>query len=324
MEPESDVMPPAIPWWRDALMAVDTDRRHLVQHPNRGLLMGYQFPDPHLFLSTSRQPVYIAAWLSCRAGWVQSVVSQCGELPVPKTQQWRNFLFQKSQAVDPVGRLSGPILRPKATPSVARSHKATPAKIKSRGRRQEKLQAAANDIFTLRLPSASFPKQVFWHELLVQDGDIGLLTPAVTSQIIWDLFEHNFRLELLALDRCVMQAIWHDPLTAAARDDLLRSVFPGDSGYLVGRMPTVNEGLAADRWADRLPYVENFRRVASEWPGEPAVRLKQMCSLTSPYFTSKRSDVERVEQVLVPFYCQTFFNYFGRAAITPHRIPPAN
>jgi hypothetical protein len=222
VEPVSDVMPPAIPLWVDALKAVKTDPHRLVEHPHKGLLVGYQFPDPHLFLSTSRQSIYVASWLSCRAGWIQTVVSNCGEHPVPKTQQWRQFLFDKRRATTPAASLSGPLLRP-----VAMQHRATKmvgkvtpikssAKSAQEGRRREKLTATAHEIFSLRLPSSSFPEQIFWNEVAVQDGDVSLLTPVVTSQVLWDLFEHNFRLELLALDRCVMSTTWADPLQASA------------------------------------------------------------------------------------------------------------
>jgi hypothetical protein len=205
--------------------------------------------------------------------------------------------------------------------TLASTRKGTPARLASKNRHRERLHASAQEIFSLRLPTASFPKQVFWNELAVQHGDTSMLTCTVTSQIIWDLFEHNFRLELLALDRCVMAKIWQDSLKAAARDDLLKRVFPGDSGYLVGVMPSSNEGLAAEKWEDRMPYVENFRVLVSDWPGESAALLKDIKVLASPFFTPRRSDVDKVEVLLTHFYCQTFFDYFGRAAITPHRIP---
>jgi hypothetical protein len=99
------------------------------------------------------------------------------------------------------------------------------------------------------------------------------------------------------------------------------SVFPGDGGYLVGKMPSSNQGLAAESWEDRLPYVENFRVLVSDWPGDQAITLKKMKVLSSPFFTQSHYDVERVERIVVPFYCQVFFDYFGRAPITPHRIP---
>jgi hypothetical protein len=313
-------MPPAIPLWADALKAVDTDSRRIVQHPNKGLLTGYQFPDPHIFLPEGRQMAYLSAWLSCRAGWVQSVVSNCAELPVPKTQQWRDFLFQKAISVNPAKALSPPLMRPTPVLAASASRHRSAAHKASKARRREKLEASSNEIFTLRLATTSVPKELFWNGTKVLDGKVNMLTPAVTLEIVWDLYEHNFRLELLALDHCVMAESWRDPMKATIRDSLLRGVFPGDGGFLVGAMPTSNQGLAAERWEDRLPFVENLRMLMSDWPGHSAVKLKGI-KVFNPSFAPTCSYVEEVERILAPFYCQTFFDFFGRAAITPHRIP---
>jgi len=154
-----------------------------------------------------------------------------------------------------------------------------------------------------------------------QPTDPNMLTPTINSEIVWDLFEHNFRLELLALDRCAMAESWQVPMEAAIRDTLVRGVFPGDGGFLVGIMPTSNQGLAAERWEDHLPFVEKLRKLMSDWPGEPAGKLKAIGALDSVDFIPTPYDIEKVQRVIAPLYCQTFFDFFGRAAITPHLIP---
>jgi hypothetical protein len=254
-------MPPAIPLWEKALKAVDANRSRLVQHANMHL--GYHFPDPYIFLPEGRRTAYITGWLTCRAGWVQSLISNSAEVAAPNPQQWRSFLFDKYLSFDPATALSGPVPQP------------TRKKGKSALRR-EKVEASAKEIFTIRLPSASIPNELFWHETKVRDGQVNMLTPTINSEIVWDLFEHNFRLELLALDRCAMAESWQVPMEAAIRDTLVRGVFPGDGGFLVGIMPTSDQGLAAERWEDRLPFVEKLRKLMSDWPGEPVIYLDAM------------------------------------------------
>jgi hypothetical protein len=306
VEPISDIMPPAIPLWENALKAVDTNTHRLVQHLNMHLLRGYQFPDPHIFLPEGRRTAYITGWLTCRAGWVQSLISNSAELPVPNTQQWRSFLFDKSLSFNPATTPPHPVPQP--------------TKKGKSNNRKEKLEASIKEIFTIRLQSVAVPSELFWHEKKVIDGQVNLLTPTTTAEILWDLFEHNFRLELLALDRCVMASSWQDPTVAAIRDALVRDVFPGD-GFLVGTMPTSDHGLAADQWEDRLPFVEKLRKLMLDWLGELARKLKAIRALDSVDFVPTRSDVEKVERIVASFYCQTFFDFSGRAPITPHRIP---
>jgi hypothetical protein len=173
----------------------------------------------------------------------------------------------------------------------------------------------------MRLPLKTLPQQVFWQEHAIQVGDQSQVTPTLSAQVLWDLFEHNFRLELLALERVVMSQQWDDPVKAAQRDNLVQAVFPGDGGYLVGPLPAVDQGLAAPSWQDRLPFVENFRVLVSDWDGDIPAKLRGMMFLKHGFKVTKK-DVENVENIVVSHYCQTFFDWFGRAAICPHRLPP--
>jgi hypothetical protein len=54
--------------------------------------------------------------------------------------------------------------------------------------------------------------EVFWHgrALKVEEGKILDLDSDVVREIIWELFEHNFRYELQALDMAAAPSEWHD------------------------------------------------------------------------------------------------------------------
>jgi hypothetical protein len=86
----------------------------------------------------------------------------------------------------------------------------------------------------------------------------------------------------------------------------------------------MDQGLAAPSWQDRLPFVENFRVLVSGWDGDVPEKLRGMMVLASAKngFKVSRRDVESVEKMVVSYYCQTFYDWFGRAAICPHRLPP--
>jgi hypothetical protein len=140
------------------------------------------------------------------------------------------------------------------------------------------------------------------------------LSPKVTAEILWDLFENNWRLEFLALDRVIKPDKWKGE-DAFERDRLIRNVFPGES-YVVDSIPAKNIGLAAELIKERRLYVEAFRVIVSSWPIAPAA-----LSTWPLREDTKPGDFVYVERACVLCYLQTFFDHFGRAPITPRRIP---
>ena len=154
------------------------------------------------------------------------------------------------------------------------------------------------------------------------EGNSDNLTPAISAEILWNLFEQNFRLELRMVDQQVLPADWASQESAAVRDELVRRTFPeDDDGYIVGRLPETNVGLVAENWRDRARSVEALRVLITGWPGPDAQALASMSVFDgSGNLTTTRGHFERMEEMVVGLYCQTFFDYFGRAPSTPHRI----
>ena len=67
-----------------------------------------------------------------------------------------------------------------------------------------------------------------------------------------------------------------------------------------------------------MKYFDALRKVMSTWPNCPQaleVALRE---------DAAESEAAEMEKVVAHFYCQTFFNYFGRAATLPRRLPPAS
>ena len=57
--------------------------------------------------------------------------------------------------------------------------------------------------------------------LQVHDNAIIDLDPNITHEIIWELFEHNFQYELLALDMVAAPSQWVDHIIAVAQKDCI-------------------------------------------------------------------------------------------------------
>lgn len=291
-------MPPHIEAWVAALQSVDKGSNRIRDDANK--IKGYRFPDPGLFISTSLRNVYLATWLSARPAWMWGMTKEIlpaggGPVRVP-SQWWRDFL------------------RRGCFPSDSSSHALATSKAKTtKGPSKTELRNKdVTRIFRHHMGAEmKIVDSVFWRGKQLTQGDIAQLDPVVIAEILWDLYEHNWRLELVSLDRVVMPALWW-PGEAEDRDSLIRSLFHNND-YLVSQFPTSDQGLAALVWQDRAQYLKIFREIMSPWPGFPpdAGHLK----LTSP------SEVAFVEKLLANFYCQTFFDFSGRAPITPHRLP---
>ena len=127
-------------------------------------------------------------------------------------------------------------------------------------------------------------------------------------EILWELYELNFRFEFLALD-----------LRLSQLESDVAAMFPGSEGSLARiRISSVNHGLVADDWHARLPYVVALVTCMRCWNVEETPRafkvVERECS------TITKEEALALEEAAASFYTQQFFDNFGRAAIIPHRI----
>jgi hypothetical protein len=107
-------------------------------------------------------------------------------------------------------------------------------------------------------------------------------------------------------------------MTAAAhmeREAMVADILPRGL-FIMHQVSTRDEGLGAKDWRDRRGYVEAFRILLRSWPG--ALAGLRLMSLDG---SSNTVNVAAVEAVAYPFYCQTFWNFAGRAPSVPHILP---
>jgi len=145
----------------------------------------------------------------------------------------------------------------------------------------------------------------------------GALPPEkVVREILWELYELNFIHELQSLDCRACQNL--DPSSASQlfdRQTLISQCFPTNSFRHVS-IPTENCGLADDDLDKRFRFVTGLVFVMNSWKGDkPAILAGDLSDLQlTPDGATK------LEKVVATYYCQQFFNYFGRAAQVPHRL----
>jgi len=139
--------------------------------------------------------------------------------------------------------------------------------------------------------------------------------------MVWELFENNFHLKLLALDRCVRPRLGMDAATAAALEDEVVQVYPS-TVWMVARLPTFYEGLGALELMDCVVYVEQFWKLLSSWPDREAAVLRALSTFEIPGGSKTYSplNVARIEEITVSFYCHTFFQYFSQAPCGPYQL----
>lgn len=140
----------------------------------------------------------------------------------------------------------------------------------------------------------------------------------VVRGILWELFQLNFAYEFLSLDRraCSILDTKSDDSQLIQRQVLVSECFPVDP-FLSRSLPDRNCGLAASDIEERIPYILCFVRVMQSWKGNkpPIFNLA-----ARSYQEIPQIQASELEEAATKYYCQQFFNYFGRAALLPHRL----
>jgi len=147
---------------------------------------------------------------------------------------------------------------------------------------------------------------------------LGVLPPEdVVRQILWELYELNFIHELQSLDRRACADLdLSDTAKLIERQMKISRCFPINSFRHV-MIPSENCGLAADDLGDRFRFVVELLHVMKSWRGgKPVIFEISIDNLRD----STRQTRLLLENTIAKYYCQQFFNYFGRAAQIPHRL----
>jgi hypothetical protein len=282
--------PYTIPAWSAALQAVDQSPANLVEATKTMQHYGhYIFPDPGLFIHPGTAMKYIESWLRIRDAWFMRIAKEASL--ALSNQSWRTYL-----SIDNT-------VQEKGDTRAAR-------------RRQETLDMILpnTDMYSGVERRSDSMGLIVW-----QDSEYppGVLPPEnVVREILWELYELNFIHELQALDRRACQNLDQSSATQLFNRQIeISQCFPTSSFRHVS-IPSENRGLADDDFDKRFRFVTALVFVMNSWTGDkPAILAGDLFDLQlSP------DGAMELEKVVAKYYCQQFFNYFGRAAQVPHRL----
>lgn len=288
-----------MPIWAEALRSVDRSPGTLVEQSKSSTEYGrYAFPDPGLFVtpaSDTKKAAYLESWLQARSAWLWHVNRQ--SMSALSAQMWRTFL-------------SLDYLQTTSTTTTAST-------TKSSKRRDQIREIMGSSLNASGIVEATSPAPVHWRGQELRKGE--LPSKEVVREILWELYELNFRFELFSLDRRASSLWKNSSIDPAVRQEQICSCFSSamPASLTSINIPSSNEGLVSDDWRARLPHIIALVRVMRSWGGKQPAAFGLVGSLRGNFTEPHALELERAVAV---FYTQNFFNFFGRAALLPHRI----
>lgn len=294
-------MPPTISVWSHALRRVIADIDRLV-YEKKPTDSGYIFPEPGLFVGVTtdeRKAIYFSNWLKYRSTLIHRQSFSSSASPI-NNQQWRTLLFLPLD--------HNPAAPPKHD---APSHRNRTQVQHDIVRTLLKNCLDTDEELDLRTEAAA---DTWWNGQKIMLGSIPPVN--VAQEILWELYELNFRYEFFALDRRA-----HVPVIGAngpPREELILACFPGRPSLMSAPVRSAREGLASPDWRVRRSPVVAMRMVMQSWKGFTGFGFHVAKNANE---LSER-EFHDVESAVANFYTQLFYDYFARAAIVPHTLPP--
>lgn len=285
----SPCAPYPIPAWSAALQAVDQSPSNLVEASKSTQNYGhYTFPDPGLFIHSTTAVKYIESWLRVRDAWFMRVAKE-PSLAL-SNQSWRTFLSIDNAVL---------------------------------GKGETKALHRRQEVLGIILPNSDmYPGVERRNDLMGpiawrgSEYPSGALPPEnMVREILWELYEVNFIHELQSLDRRACRDLdLSDNAQLLDRQTKISQCFHRSSFRHVS-IPSENLGLADNNFDNRFRFITGLVYVMHSWKGDkPPV-------LANPFDSQLTPDAcVETEKVVAQYYCQQFFNYFGRAAQVPHRL----
>jgi hypothetical protein len=305
-------VPKRIQAWTDALTMVDVSSPPAKR-------TGLWLPEPEFLITPEtklRLVMYLHHWLQARLPFL-TLLNDRRRYPPLNPNTWRTFL----------GRFPG------QTAAEAQAFQAKA--LASNGKKRNQAQAAKRNkekdeslktfshllsrteqVVVERHPNV--PTALHWQGKVISVGGPhpeSLHVPDnVAREIAWEVGEMSFRVEVAELDSAVLPCSGQQDLTQ--KEKLLEELFPGKVIFMPKIPPPVRH-LGASSIQDRAEGLEALRRLITRWPGcLLAIRSIKQLSRDAP-----RRELQDFEQAAAQFYCQTFFNVFGRASAVPRAFP---
>ncbi|KAK0471917.1 hypothetical protein IW261DRAFT_1424722 [Armillaria novae-zelandiae] len=287
---QHQLLPPIIEPWRLALLAVDANpaRCHSCGRPspeNKKAIPRenqYAFPRPDIIATLNTEQKVHSYLIS----WLRLRGPLFARLTIPECLP-PNLYHQEWRTVLGMGFLRGD----PASGTVA----------EKRRTEVHKMMDGFMEELPLRTDNAA--TSAFW-----RGKNYEALRQEECQEILWELAEVNFRCEFKALHRrAIGPNVQNLPIMRC---------FP-DGDHLPGQLDigAANYGLADPLWLRRAPYIFAMKKAMQTWEDMPP-------SLLSEVRTAGWTEKEflLVEKTVANYYCDTFWQYFGRAPVLPRQL----
>jgi hypothetical protein len=285
-EPDDPCVPGGIKHWQTAKIFVQKNLPPVRKDVHD---IGYIFPEPAMFVTVQqedRRRKYLANWLGIRQAWITRIASS-PRSPSPKPQLWRDFLF--------------------GLPDLTGECKTSAQKSKK----------AAWDLFGRDLVDRAreVNDKVVWRDQEIEVRTLGSPPQVLMRQLLWELYELNFRYELLTLDRVLALKRWEE----VGEERRLRDwgmVFPGGTGVInwSASITTEQPGLWSSSVTEAWYYLQYFIQFLSAWPDPPDLLTNPLPAIPSVELAF------RVLNEATIFYVRSFYATVGRPPILPRML----
>lgn len=308
IERDGDAEPYVIPAWSAAIATINRMRLPTEQNPPPQYLT---FPPPRISRSKRIAPL-LTAWLHIRHHWIGQVAAMTTEKPIAlKAQTWRDLLN---------AGIGGPQPSVPTADNLSKTQRALDEvglKVSSDG---TTLTFANGEILRAeisRVSGAPSRNRVSWRDSLydlVAEG----IPEYLQREILWELYELNFRYDLLALDD-ILGVPSPDVESLMEHQARFQLCWGGDRQdfYTPSRVsiPIRNMGLSSDKIDSRLRYLRHLYTICKTWPdfAMPAGMDDIMHGIDS-------DRAVYLEGQLYSALQQTFYDLYARPMVPPRRL----
>lgn len=148
-------------------------------------------------------------------------------------------------------------------------------------------------------------QQATWRGHNIPWGTVFQHDPLLVREIMWDMHQSSFRLDLTALDQYLVPALW--TAHKYERLDALCKIFGTSDAFILDNTSLEDTGIAASDAYDRGNAYAAFASLMDSWTG-----ISECGTGTSD---------RRAPDAIAYRYCKTFANTFGRPPILPKMVP---
>jgi hypothetical protein len=278
-------MPPAIEAWKASLEHLSGHNQSLPAP--EGADRGYALPPPDLFVHTGNETVAITLfrnWLKLRNIFIYRLSSSLDRF---SKKRWRQMLtFDDEKDI--------------------RSDTRT-------GQQRLETQKVLKEI----MGKSEFRPEKFssapatWRGKTV-DGT-RLPPQNIAQEILWELYELNYRQDLVVLDDRMDES----GLSTRGRSAVLEACWIGSRDH--AELSKANRGFGSTEPKERMKVLKGLYTLMTTWSGsKPTVLLDRFPEDSGSHNIGTRLDY--IERELAYYYTSSFLQAFGRAASIPFRL----